>query len=68
MIRCLIGLMLEGGRKFIKSGIAMGATIMSDAGKSGKNTHLLVVMCVRLLHKIGLHNLTNRTLFKKVNR
>ena len=45
----------------------MGVTIGGDASKSGKNAHLLVVMCVRLSHKIGLLNLTNRTQFKKGN-
>ena len=45
----------------------MGVTIGCDAAKSGKNTHLLVVMCVRLSQKIGPLDLTNRTRFKKVN-
>ena len=37
----------------------MGVTIGVDAAKSGKNTHLAVMMCVRLSQKIGLLNLTN---------
>ena len=45
----------------------MGVTIGVDADKSGKNTHLLVVMRVRLFQKIGLLNLTNGDQFKKVN-
>ena len=45
----------------------MGVTIGGDAAKSGKNTHLLVIMRVRLLQKIGLLDLTNRTRFKKGN-
>ena len=45
----------------------MGVTLGVDAAKSGKNTHLLVIMRVGLLQKIGLLDLTNRTRFKKVN-
>ena len=37
----------------------MGVTIGYDAEKIGKNTHLLVIMRVRLSQKIGLLNLTN---------
>ena len=47
--------------------LAMGVTIGGDAAKSGKNTHLLVIMRVRLSQKIGLLDLTNRTRFKKGN-
>ena len=64
---CLIGSVLEGGRKSEKNGLARGVKIDGDATKSCKNTHLLVIMCVRLSKKIGLHNLTNQTQFKKVN-
>ena len=39
--------------------LAMGFTIGFDAEKIGNNTHLLVIMRVRLLQKIGLHNLMN---------
>ena len=39
----------------------MGVKIGGDAAKIGKNTHLLVVMRVRLLQNIGLLDLTNRT-------
>ena len=35
------------GRKYTKNGLAMGVTIGVDAAKSGKNTHLLVIMRVR---------------------
>ena len=42
----------------------MGVTIGGDAAKSGKNTHLLVVMRVSLSQKIGLLDLTNRTRLK----
>ena len=59
--------MLEGGRKYTKNGLAMGLTIGGDAAKSGKNTHLSVIMCVRLFQKIGLLNLTDRTRSKKGN-
>ena len=45
----------------------MGVTIGGDTAKSGKNAHLLVVMQVRLLQKIGPLDLTNPTEFKKVN-
>ena len=37
----------------------MGVIIGGDAEKSGKNTHLLVIMPVRLSQKIGLLELTN---------
>ena len=45
----------------------MGLTIGGDAAKSGKNTHLLVVMRMMLSQNIGLLDLTNRTRFKKGN-
>ena len=45
----------------------MGVTIGCDAAKIGNNAHLLVIICVRLLQKIGLINLMNHTQFKKVN-
>ena len=45
----------------------MGVKIGDDASKSGKNTHLLVVMRVRLSQKTGLLDLTNWTGFKKEN-
>ena len=55
------------GRKIYKIGLAMGIKIGGDDSKSGKNTHLLVVMRVRLSQKIGLLDLTNWTQFKKGN-
>ena len=45
----------------------MGVKIGVDAAKSGKNTHILVVIRVRLLQKISLLDLTNQTSFKKGN-
>ena len=45
----------------------MGVKIGDDSAKSGKNTHLVVIMRMRLSQKIGLQNLTNQTRFKKVN-
>ena len=45
----------------------MGVTIGGDAEKSDKNTHLLVIMRMRLSQKFGLLDLTNRSRFKKVN-
>ena len=57
--------MLEGGHKYAKNRLAMGATIVGDAAKSGRSTHLLVIMRVSLLQKISLHNLTNMAQFKK---
>ena len=45
----------------------MGVTIGDDAEKIGENTHLLVIMRMRLSQKIDLLDLTNRTQFKKVN-
>ena len=67
LLRCLIYLVLEGGRKYTKSGLAMGVTTGGDATKSGKNTHLLVIMRMSLSQKIGLLDSTNRTQFKKGN-
>ena len=62
---CLLYLMLEGGRKSTKIGLAMGMKIGGDTTKIGNNTHLLVTMRVRLSQKIGLLDLTNWTRFKK---
>ena len=45
----------------------MGVTIGGDAAKNDKNTHLLVIMHVRLSQKIGFLDLTDRTRFKKGN-
>ena len=45
----------------------MGVKIGGDAGKSGKNRHLLVIIHVRLSQKIGLINLMNCTRFKEIN-
>ena len=59
--------MLEGGRKSENIGLSMGVTIGDDAGKIDKNTHLLMIMCVRQLHIIGLHNLKNWSQLKRVN-
>ena len=50
---------LEGDLKSTRLGLAMGVTIWGDDAKSGKNTHLLVVMHVSLLYKSGLIDLTN---------
>ena len=55
------------GHKSTKTGLAMGVTIGGDTTKSGKNTHLLVIMRMRISQKIGLLDLTNRTRFKKGN-
>ena len=49
------------GTKIYKNGLEIRVTIGGDAVKTGKNTHLVVVMCVRLLRKIGLLDLTNWT-------
>ena len=45
----------------------MGVKIGHDAAKSGKNTHLLVIICVRISQKIGLLDLINHNGFKKEN-
>ena len=45
----------------------MGVTIWVEASKSGKDIHLLLIMCVRLWQKIVLLNFPNRTRLKKVN-
>ena len=58
---------LKGGRKYATIVLSMGVKIEGDATKIGKNTHLSVLMCVSLLKKIGLHNLTNWTQFKIIN-
>ena len=60
-------LVLGGGHKFTKIGLAMGTTIGGNAAKSGKKNHFLVVRCLRLLQKIVLLDLTNRTRLKKGN-
>ena len=62
---CLIYLVLEGGRKSTKIGLAIGVKIGGDAAKNGKNTHLLVIMRSRLLQKICLLDLTNWNRVKK---
>ena len=49
------------GPQIFKNSLEMGLKIDGDADKSGKNTHLLVIMRTRLLHKIGLTDLTNWT-------
>ena len=67
LIMCLIGLVLEGGHKSTKNGIAMGVKIGGDAAKSVKNTHLLVIMRVWPSQKTDLLDLTNWTQFKKGN-
>ena len=59
--------MLEGGQKYTNILLAMRVTIGGGAEKSDKITQLLVIMRVRLLKKIGLLNLNNRTRFKKVD-
>ena len=42
--------------------------MIHDATKIGNNTHLLVVMCMRLSQKIGLLDLTNQTRFLGTGR
>ena len=46
--------MLDGGIKSTNIGLEFGMTIGDDATKNGKNTHLLVIVRVGLLQKIGL--------------
>ena len=57
--------MLEGGHKSTKIGLEMEVTIEVDAEEIGNNTHLLVIIRMRLSQKIGLLDLTNRTRFKR---
>ena len=57
--------MLEGGHKSTKKRLSVEVTIGGDTTKN--DTHLLVIMCVRLSQKIGLIDLSNRTKSKKVN-
>ena len=68
LLRCLIYLVLEGGHKYTKIGLAMGVTIGGDAAKSGENTHLLVIMGVRLSQKIGYARLDESDSIKKRKR
>ena len=65
LLWCIIGLVLEGDRKHLKIGLATEVAIggADAAAKSVHNTYLLVIMCVRLPQKNGLHNLKNRILF-----
>ena len=56
------------GPQIYKIGISMGVTIGGDAEIFCKNAHLLVIMRMRLLQKIGLIDLTNRTRLKKRKR
>ena len=58
---------VEGGPQVFKNGLAMGVAIGGGAAEFFRNTHLLVIIHVRLLQKISLHNVTNQTQFKKVN-
>ena len=53
--------MLEGDFTLTKTGLEMGVTIGGGDAKGGKNTHLLVIMNVRLFQKIGLLGLMNQT-------
>ena len=48
LLRCLIYLVLEGGHKSTKNVLAMEVIIGGDAAKSGENTHLLVIIHIRL--------------------
>ena len=64
VVRCVIYLVLEGFHKYTKIELAMGVKIGRDSAKSGKNTHLLVMICVRISQKIGLLDLMNLTRFK----
>ena len=54
LLRCLIHLMLGGGHKYTKIGLAMGVKIGFDVEKSGKNTDLFVIMCMGISWKISL--------------
>ena len=59
--------MLDGGHKSTTIGLAMGLTIGIDADKRDNNTHLLVIMRVKLSQKIGLLDLNNWTWLNKEN-
>ena len=45
----------------------MGVIIGGDSAKSGKQNHLSVVICVRILQNIGLLDLANHIRSKKVD-
>ena len=47
LLKCLIYSVLKEGRKSTNIGLEMGVKIGGYAVKSGKNTHLVVVMCMR---------------------
>ena len=55
------------GLQILKNGLAMGVKIGGDTSSSGNNTLLLVIICVRLLQKIGQRNLTNSNQLRKGN-
>ena len=55
----LIYLVLEGGHKSTKNGLAMGVKVGGNAAKNVKKYHLLVIMGVRLSQKTDLIDLTN---------
>ena len=60
LLRCLIYLLLGGYHKSTKIGLSIELIIGGDA-VIGKNTHLLVLMRVRLSQKIGMIDLKNWT-------
>ena len=59
--------MLKGGRKSTKTELEIGVPIGGDATKTDKNTHLLVIIRVKLSQKTFLLDLTNFTQFNKGN-
>ena len=52
--------MLEGDRKSTKVRISMGVIIRDYADKGGNNTHLVVIMHLRLSQNISIPDLTNQ--------
>ena len=58
---------VERGTQIYKMKLAMGITIGGDSDKSGNNTHLLLLMRMRLSEIFVLISLTNQTQFKKGN-
>ena len=60
---------MGGGREkqHVKTWTSNGGGNWKCSCKNDDNINLLVIICVRLLQKFGMHNLTNLTQFKKVN-
>ena len=61
LLRCLIGLLLEGSSIFVKIGLSMGVTFGGTDENNGNSTHALLIMRARTSQQFGMHGLTDRT-------